>query len=319
MHAISPLATCQRCLEVCPREAWVLTDDSLGLDEDACDACGLCVAVCPEGAIEIDVGSPMHSAADRDLALAACEESQVGPSSGVLPCLHMLGMRDLAQLYQAGVRRFFISRGRCEECPRGHQRGFDTAVTNLNALLDDRGLPEIVVTEFNGPDWEAEAQGARRPSRRALFTALSPSSFQLSAEAGDAQPAAEILQGRDVAQLVQWRPHLDPALCNGCDACVHVCPHGVISLDRDEANGLSYVIDGLRCTGCDLCTDNCASNAITIAAWASPRVVSVQLDERQCSACGNYYHLSAICGSEAGRCPICERSQHHRNLFQVLE
>lgn len=260
----------------------------------------------------------MRSAANRDLALVACEESQVEPSTGVLPCLHMLGLRELVQLYEAGIRRLIISRGRCEDCPRGRQRGFDTAVTDLSALLDDRGLAEFVVTELNGPEWEAEAQDARQPSRRALFAALRPSSLQESAEAEEGSPAAEILQGRDAARLVQWRPHIDPALCNGCDACVHVCPHGVISLNRDEVDGLSYVIDGLRCTGCGLCIDNCASKAVTIAAWPTLRVVSVELDERQCVACGNYYHLS-VKRPGAGRCPICERTQHHRNLFQVLE
>lgn len=320
VHAVSPQATCQRCIEVCPREAWVLGEDSLGLNEEACDACGLCRPACPENAIEIDVGSPMRSAADSDLALVACEESQVEASAGVLPCLHVLGTRDLARLYNAGIRRLVVSRGRCETCLRGRQRGFETAVTNLKALLADRGLEEFTVTEVTAPEWQAEAQSARQPSRRALFAALcQPDVLQESAETEDAPSAAAILQGRDVARLVQWRPEIDPSSCNGCDACVHICPHGVISLTSDETNGMSYAIDGLQCTGCGLCTDSCASEAVTVAAWPPQRMVRVELDERQCTACGNHYHLSIMHRPGSGRCPICERSQHHRNLFQVLE
>ena len=47
-------ATCQQCVDSCPQQAWVLTDDSLGLDTQRCNLCGLCVNACPETAISFE-------------------------------------------------------------------------------------------------------------------------------------------------------------------------------------------------------------------------------------------------------------------------
>lgn len=41
-------ADCHRCEEICPQRAIV----SHAVDQEACDGCGLCTAVCPAAAIE---------------------------------------------------------------------------------------------------------------------------------------------------------------------------------------------------------------------------------------------------------------------------
>ena len=43
---------CGVCVEVCPVGAIVLVDDKARVDEELCTGCGACVDVCPEGAIQ---------------------------------------------------------------------------------------------------------------------------------------------------------------------------------------------------------------------------------------------------------------------------
>jgi Pyruvate/2-oxoacid:ferredoxin oxidoreductase delta subunit len=51
VHSVLETARCHACVDSCPRDAWVLDDESLGIDTEACDGCGLCAAACPQAAI----------------------------------------------------------------------------------------------------------------------------------------------------------------------------------------------------------------------------------------------------------------------------
>ena len=51
VHERVEVGSCQRCVDACPLDAWVLDDAELALDTGRCDGCGLCVAHCPEGAL----------------------------------------------------------------------------------------------------------------------------------------------------------------------------------------------------------------------------------------------------------------------------
>jgi len=51
---------------------------------------------------------------------------------------------------------------------------------------------------------------------------------------------------------------IDPDLCSGCLACIHVCPYGAISFD--EAKAVAEVNEAL-CKGCGACAATCPSEA----------------------------------------------------------
>ena len=48
VHALIEGASCRACIEVCPRGAWRLGEESLDIAVDACDACGLCALNAPK-------------------------------------------------------------------------------------------------------------------------------------------------------------------------------------------------------------------------------------------------------------------------------
>jgi ferredoxin len=128
-------------------------------------------------------------------------------------------------------------------------------------------------------------------------------------------------------------PRIDPAACTGCDACVHLCPQGVIRLERTDAGhpgdtdpqparaGLPvYRIAPADCTGCGVCVDVCADRAVRLEAWPIAAPVVVELAEATCARCRVRFHRPII-ETRAGpvRCPICARRGGSDRLYRVQE
>ena len=47
---------CEKCVNVCPLEAIVLTENAVDVDNNKCMNCGICIAVCTHGALINDGG-----------------------------------------------------------------------------------------------------------------------------------------------------------------------------------------------------------------------------------------------------------------------
>jgi len=51
---------------------------------------------------------------------------------------------------------------------------------------------------------------------------------------------------------------IDESKCNGCGACVKICPVEAITVDKKA------VVDPEKCVDCGTCVDECPSNAISM-------------------------------------------------------
>ena len=208
VHSLCEVASCARCVEACPREAWSLDDACLKIDTARCDGCGLCVAACTESAL---VG---HS-----------------PVVEVTPVIN---------------RRQFL--------------------------------------------------------RKALT---------FSAEQSMALPVA--------LPLIPFVPTFSVAKCNGCDACVQLCPHQALQLEkRDDGQALAYQIQAERCTGCGICVDVCERDAVEVRPMEQATSgEAIPLVQARCKACGSRFHYPADGNPARQYCRICAQTNHHRQLFQV--
>ncbi len=335
VHGLLGDAGCRACIEACPEDAWLLTDDALALRSDRCDGCGLCVPACPEGALVLSFPLRICSEAGRSFLLAACERALPRGGETVLPCLHVIGLRQLTALYRQGVRQLRVLSADCDSCPRGTGGRLQERLHALSRALESLGLEGIGLEHCSLQafrrlqDAVAASPSGVAVSRRAFLQRLGRGGAA-SAEALSMQgleeeregPPGELLPDRPGVTRWPWQPRLDPGRCNGCDACIRLCPHRAITLQDDAQGAIHYLLEPRRCTGCGLCRDVCDQDAIRLLQWQPQpgERHTVPLREVRCRACGTQFHIPVEHPlSYAGKCRICTLHDHHSSLFQVLE
>lgn len=334
VHARIETASCRACAEACPRGAWVIDEKRVGIDTGACDGCDLCVPACPEGAITSDRqrASDIMLWRDQPSVFRSCEYAGVPDQTGLIPCLHAIGPNELLRLYRRGATGWITSAAPCETCPRGRTQRLQDSIRQVNALLISRSLQPLSLTVLKPDAWsdslrwatpyQAEAVLTRRRFfRKALELAVDTAS---EATADAAVPEAKFiaattgLPATGANDVYLYQPRIDPQQCNGCDACVRLCPHQAILLER-LAESWRYRLVAEQCTGCGICRDACDQHAVSLDSLQTRQAPTVDLIAGRCTACGAPYHAPATNPITAGRCRICTRTRHTRLLYQVLE
>ncbi|MEZ5866112.1 MAG: 4Fe-4S binding protein [Geminicoccaceae bacterium] len=208
VRGMSPLASCRACVDSCPQGAWTLLDRGPALDAGRCDGCGHCQAACPQQAIGLAAQPQLREDRRGIFAVAICEPAAAAADGAwTLPCLHMLGWRQLVGLRRQGVDRLYACRLACDGCPRAATTRLDEHLAVAKrwwAAGADPGLEVVFLSRQGFADRLRSSEPAhpRGTSRRRLLTRwLAP----------DEPPARQGL-------LEVFVPEIDPASCSGCDA-----------------------------------------------------------------------------------------------------
>mgnify|MGYP001809575997 CR=1 FL=1 len=347
VHVAAAVASCRACADVCPKGAWQVDEDGVSLTPESCDGCGLCAAACPQGVIAHTHAPAKRREGRERVAFAACANTGLRNGrdgvDGVMPCLGVLTVADLAGLYRAGVRRLYATREGCATCPTGTNTParLEKTMADLNHLLTRRGLEPMRLVNRSRAPWQAlltfdtEPDGGPAVGRRGLFRMTARRVSEVVDTAGAAlQPADPHPQppGRALPPPAPgvaaagipwpWVPAIDAAACDGCAACARLCPTGAIRVDEAAS---AFRLSAPDCTGCRLCADVCHTNAVLLERLALQRQDMVPLARSRCKACGvTEWRIPRTGGTpettpDDGLCRVCRTTRRTRNLFQVLE
>lgn len=325
MHSLFEQAGCSACVAACPTAAWSIDDEGLNLDSALCDNCGLCAAACPQEALSIRLNMLPLEMDGKRRVFAACDRAPVSPGDGVIPCLHSVSVRVLARLSAEGIGGIETTSGDCGSCDRDVGERLAQRLTELNRLLRSRGLAEVAHREHTPAAWQnlraragqtsSHSMERRRFLRSGLrqLTRLAQDLGKSDAQAGP-RPVSALL-GEGGKGVAEWRPLFDEKACDGCSACIRLCPTHALEFDVEQH---CYQVFPDLCTGCRVCSDVCEADAITPVSWADATPYSVRLEQQRCRACGVAFRLPVARDDQEHLCPVCRKTNHYRNLFQVL-
>lgn len=326
------VASCDRCLAVCPADALSFGEDAITVDVAACTGCGGCVSACPESAIQMPEPEPLRLG---EAAIAVCAQHPAAAGHpGAVGCLRHWSLSRLAALWANGVRHLQIACGDCAQCPDrpadetapvsapAHEQGaLANAHSELSGLLADRGLAPMSLAAARAEDlrqWQRRAEPAPQPGRRALLLGRTA-----SPEAADSGKALAEMQARPSppdapSPRFAHVPVISALGCTGCDACIRLCPQDALGhRPATSEQPARYVADPALCTACGLCVDSCDDNAISLLAMHTAPA-EIALRDFRCSACGVACHEPDRGDPQDNLCRICRQTGHHKKLFQVL-
>lgn len=326
-RARSRRSTCTLCRDVCPHDAVSLGQRAPEIGS-GCTGCGLCVAACLNGAIDL-VGS-----GEDDLIAAIQSRGQTSGTVGFtcqcgqtqgyirVPCLGRLGEHHLLAPFAFGVEGVSIEK---IDCCRGctYEKGWTLFLETMGRA---QKICKARITFMDGsPLPRPPSQGM---SRRGFFAAISRR-LRGTYQNGEGSHfldrgvnrKREILLGvvQGIAKKgVDWgdisqrgTPFGDISIsteCFGCVVCDKLCPTRAVVRNESESE-IVLSFDPALCTGCRLCVEACLPEAVSIKErfdlallLAARHGMILRLDKVRCSLCGEEF------GSSGGVvCPRCRK------------
>lgn len=311
--------SCRECVEICPKSAWSLNENSLSFDEEICEGCLLCTSYCPESALSSNLNiKPINTKEAKSLFIA-CENSKIQNNELKIPCIHSIGLKELLKFYLLEVNTINITIGECKSCHNPQK-------TIFNSFDEVTKLVDLKLFNLNQNEWQKELDRAKSFHKTSLtrrnflkrFTAKTVDTTLKATNLIDEDKfnftLADIIPKLNLKTL-PFIVNIDEEKCNGCDICFKLCPHRAIQIDMINSK---YIIDSKFCTNCNLCVDMCKEEAIKIDKFTTQTINEIELIEKTCVDCGISFHTPKSFLNSSNKCQICQKTNHKDMLYQVI-
>jgi len=339
VRATSKFSECTKCLDICPVDTIVFTDNIPSFTPSACTTCGGCVGVCPTESFSLSGFSAIEfffKFLEEPSSELVCQRDLYG-------CLSVLSVEHLISMALSSTDSVVMD---VEACGCGGdsdklQNLLRQNIEEANYILSSFSDKEILIEAVAGGSTPKEEE-VEVKSRREIFSLKGAvKSKQVFDDAVDAdeikafeldesviakirdkkipdkrkllfsvlkrvgkQESYDILATDDISFVSQ--KFVDDS-CTNCQICYRICPTGALSSD----NRFSVInFDAMMCLKCHLCHDVCEPNSIQlqpgfeIREFFEPRQrVLASFDVRRCNECGNNFTYT---GSGLQECPRCK-------------
>lgn len=315
-------SNCQKCQEACPAQSLMVDGSSkqaaaVALRPDSCSHCGLCVAACPAGSIELTHKPLNFELKNGTLELMCSKQKTDSP-------LNCLGILDSYGLVYLGIKAkkvsIVVDPEQCEPCVPGIIAAVTRQIEKANIVLRKLGRQDIQLV--------LRCQQAEiKINRRELFafcfslakdTVLEMLPFSLNQEQNYRELLLDSIRQNTSPQA---RLDLGPLFlggivkenCDLCGICVRSCKKNALTITGVRSDGHRELLHNQsKCIGCMACTLLCPINALQISSELSDaRVVGSKLpvvlaSKPSCSRCGKVVAKTAS---------VCEACSHERTPY----
>jgi len=332
LQTISPLTSCNSCIDVCPTHSLHFAEDGLTYTE--CIYCGACVKVCPQEVFSMDLAKLLED--DKKKLILTCHK--ILPDSKDVTHINCLDQFTAETLLELALHKEVVlyADDTCKNCTNFFR------LQNLELLLhrfpvlhtckfiSDKNVLEEIIQRNQSPSlsrrgfFEQALQKGQHQTAQTINQSIDKSEKALSNALDYLTDTHHIYQPQKIisaryrllslfmaqsdhnSELPYRALHIQS--CDFCSACTHLCPTEALKLHKDET-AQQIQFSPYLCNNCNLCIDVCPSHSIYWSENLSMKdLISnhtiAKADGQTCTKCGDmFYHFP---DNESTLCRFCK-------------
>lgn len=331
-------SNCKKCKEYCPEKAIGLKDNKVIIDENLCNQCGICTAVCPTQAIRVKGTGEDEiytlAGEKKNLVVACSMENAIGNLD--ISCLNALHPEFISSLFILHKdKKLHFNLSKCSNCKLGYENTiFKDSLNKAVKFAKTLGINPIY--EIHTEETDLSDLVIEEISRRNLFKLVKKESGNMVAktvismiDVEDNKPTIRNILQNSIKSLKLNYENDDPNIfweywdvnidCNGCSKCVSACHSNAWKIEKDDTSiKLYYKSD--NCYKCGLCEKICPKKAITKGNIGDIKISEFNLKREiilsTCKSCNNKF---IPVSNETDECDICKKKELMRRRISTSE
>jgi ferredoxin len=309
---------CEKCVQNCPNGAISIDSKGIRIDNEICNNCGICRAVCPTQSIynkELGEVNILRIIKEKRNPVFSCKMRDLDGNIKV-SCLNAIHAELLAALFILYKdNTLYFNTNSCEDCEFNLSCQSEcNEIEESSLFIESLNKATDFVKKLGiSPKYMLLNDKKRISmlceevvSRRELFQLLGKGSTNLAVNALDTIVGEDDqVSIRDyLLEIINKNEYNIPDdnefftffnvtdNCNGCGICADTCPGKAWKIEEIE-NNISVFHNGGKCFDCGICISKCPNNAIEKAINGTSEKLEFKIKKEIklsiCSTCGKKF------------------------------